>query len=78
MVPYRWASIAGMTIQATAQLGTAAVSKERTEMYMKEVNEELFNPRGLKASIASTDAMRAVLRVPDSWIAPLRPENMVQ
>jgi hypothetical protein len=45
---------------------------------MKEVNEKLFNPRGLKASIASTDAMRAVLRDPEteSVIAPLGPENM--
>jgi len=51
-------------MQATAQLGTAAVSKGRTEMYLKEVNEKFFAPRKLKVTIASRDAVGSILRLP--------------
>ncbi|KUJ11339.1 uncharacterized protein LY89DRAFT_625896, partial [Mollisia scopiformis] len=64
MVPHHWAMIAGNVIQTTANLGTFAVSKGRTELYMREVNEKMFKPRGLKVSIAKTEAIRSVLRVP--------------
>ena len=78
MVPYHWASIAGFAIQTTAQLGTAAVSRGRTEVYMKEVNERLFHSRGLQVRIASSDAMRAVLRIPreEPIVVPLDSETM--
>jgi hypothetical protein len=78
MVPHHWAAIAGFAIQATAQLGTAAVSKGRTEMYMKEANEKFFAPRKLKVAIASRDAVGAVLRLPTDLpiLAPLTRETM--
>ncbi|KAH7354669.1 hypothetical protein BKA65DRAFT_394888 [Rhexocercosporidium sp. MPI-PUGE-AT-0058] len=73
MVPHHWFAFAGMAVQATAKLGTAAVSKGRTELYMREVNKKLFEPRGLKVSIASSLATRKILKVPGSLpkLAPL-------
>ncbi|CZR65850.1 uncharacterized protein PAC_15750 [Phialocephala subalpina] len=78
MVPHHWAQIAGTAIQAGAQLGTVAVSKGRTETYMREVNERLFKLRGMKVRIASTEAMRNVLRIPSGrpLLAPLTVETM--
>jgi hypothetical protein len=77
-VPHHWAKLAGPAIQATAQLGVAIVSKSQRDKYIQEVNEEIFKPRGLKLSIASMDAMRAILRIPETQpiLAPLTPETM--
>ncbi|KAG0648097.1 hypothetical protein D0Z07_5656 [Hyphodiscus hymeniophilus] len=78
MVPHHWAAIAGFAMQTTAQLGTAAVSKGRTEMYMKEANEKFFAPRRLKVAIASRDAVGSVLRLPRDApiLAPLTRETI--
>ncbi|KAI9846930.1 MAG: hypothetical protein M1838_001093 [Thelocarpon superellum] len=77
-VPYHWAMIAGIAIQATAKLGKAAVSKGRTEMYMTKVNTAFFAPRRLQARIASGDAMAAALHLPPSMplLAPLTQQNI--
>lgn len=69
MVPHHWAQLAGLALQGTAKIGIAMVSKGRTEMYMREVNERIFKPRGLKVNIVSTEAMRAILRIPADQIA---------
>jgi len=78
MIPYHWAQLAGGLVQASAKIGVAAVSKGRTEIYMREVNKLLFNPRGLKGSIASSAAMRKILRVPPgvSQLQPLSEETL--
>ena len=78
MVPHHWAAIAGAAIQGTAKLGTYAVSKGRTEAYMSEVNRKMFGPRGLKVSIVSTDATRALLKIPRTQprLAPLTSQTM--
>lgn len=78
MVPHHFAQLAGYVIQGSAKLGTALVSKGRTEMYMQEVNETIFQPRGLKSSLASTEAMRAMLRIPANQptLAPLTAHGM--
>lgn len=78
MVPHHWAQLAGAGIQASAQLGTAIVSKTRTDMYMKAVNEKMFKPRGLRVSITSAGAMRSILCIPDAhpFLAPLTRETM--
>lgn len=57
MVPHHWAALTGNIITTGARIGTAAVSKGRTEMYMSDINKSLFNPRGLKAVIATTEAV---------------------
>lgn len=78
MVPHHWAIVAGHAMQGTAKLGSAAVSMGRTELYMREMNATVFMPRGLKASLVSTNAMRAVLRIPVDRpiLAPLTAETM--
>jgi hypothetical protein len=78
MVPHHWAKLAGLALQGSAKLGTALVSKGRTEIYMREVNETMFKPRGLKVSLASTEAIRAVFRMPANrpTLAPLTAETM--
>ena len=63
MVPVHWFGLAGNLTQLVAKVGKAAVSKGRTEAYMKRTNSELFAPRGLQVRIASTAAMAEVLRV---------------
>jgi hypothetical protein len=78
MVPHHWATIGGFAIQTSAQLGTAAVSKGRTEMYMKEMNEKFFVPRKLKIAIASGEAVGAVVGLPRGGpiLAPVTGETM--
>lgn len=78
MVPHHWPKLAGAGIQTIAQLGTAVVSKSRTDIYVKEANEKIFMPRGLNVCIASSKSMRTILRIPEtqSVIAPRTPETM--
>jgi hypothetical protein len=59
-------------------LGTAAVSKDRTEIYIKEVNKTFLASQGLKFSIASSEALRAILQIPqdEPSMAPLTSETM--
>ncbi|KAL5329580.1 hypothetical protein ACEPPN_003094 [Leptodophora sp. 'Broadleaf-Isolate-01'] len=77
MVPHHWFAIAGMAVQATAKLGTAVVSKGRTELYLREVNKKMFEPRGLKVSIASSLATKEILKVPGTLpkLAPLNDDT---
>lgn len=78
LVPSLWVQLAGGLAQLAAKVGTVAVSKGRSDMYLKEVNEKMFKPRGLKVSIAKTDAMRYTLRIPTSnpILAPLEGGNL--
>ena len=77
-VPYHWAHIAGFAIQAAAQLGTAAVSKGRTEMFLDKANAEFFAPRKLHVQIASSEAVTHVLHMPPGTplVAPLTDETI--
>ncbi|KAL3419044.1 hypothetical protein PVAG01_09265 [Phlyctema vagabunda] len=78
MVPHHIFQLAGGGVQALAKLGTVAVSKSRTDLYMQKVNKEFFVPRGLRATITSRDAMAMSLRLPGSAakLAPLTADNM--
>ncbi|AQZ16932.1 hypothetical protein BZL39_K05300 [Zygosaccharomyces parabailii] len=78
MVPHHWPMLAGLAIQSTAKVCNAVVSKGRTELYMREVNGAVFEPRSLKVSIASTSTMRDTLRVPINLpiLAPLTADTM--
>lgn len=71
MVPHHWAVLVGNILTTSAKLGTAAVSKGRTELFMSEVNKGPFNPRGLKVTLASTDAVMARCRMPQDAPLPL-------
>lgn len=78
MVPSHIAQMVSLGMQVLVKLGTTAVSKSRTDMYMKAVNEEFFAPRGLKAVIADRDAMAMSLGLPEGVgrLAPVTDENM--
>jgi hypothetical protein len=78
MIPHHIATVAGFAMQTTAQLGTVAVGKGRTEMYMKESNEKFFGPRKLKVAIASREAVGAVLGMPKGGpvLAPLTKDTI--
>ncbi|RDW90950.1 hypothetical protein BP5796_02115 [Coleophoma crateriformis] len=78
MVPHHIFILTGMGVQALAKVGAVAVSKSRTAMYMKAVNEEFFAPRGLKASIMQHEALSVTLGLPSDVdvLAPVTAENI--
>ncbi|KAJ8123820.1 hypothetical protein ONZ43_g315 [Nemania bipapillata] len=63
-VPLGSAQTIGLTINAAAQLGTIALSKGATEVYLRKVNKEIFAPRGLKMEIAKLEAMARINGIP--------------
>lgn len=63
-VPLSTTLIAGAAIQAAAKLGTAAISKGRTEMFLREANRTIFVPRGLKAEIGKIEAVVTIAGIP--------------
>ena len=63
-VPLATAQIVGTAVGAAATLTTVAMSKGRTEMYMREANRDIFGPRGLKVEIAKLDALAKVAGIP--------------
>ncbi|KAF5869323.1 uncharacterized protein Bfra_011130 [Botrytis fragariae] len=63
-ISYHWAQLTESGVQIPTHLGSAAVTKSRTDTYMQNANAKLFAPRGLKASIATMEAMAAVLQLP--------------
>jgi hypothetical protein len=78
MVPHHWFQLAGLAVQATAAAGTAAVTKGRTEMYMKKVNQNYFAPRRLRARIASSEEMSLTLGIPldEPLVTPLSTDSV--
>ncbi|KAF4634708.1 hypothetical protein G7Y89_g3394 [Cudoniella acicularis] len=64
MVPHHWTKLAATAIQLSARVGTSIISKGRTEIYLRDANSLFFAPRGLKAQIASGDAVGRVLGIP--------------
>lgn len=64
MVPLATAQIVGNAVSFAAQVGTVAVSKGRTEVYMRQVNKEIFAPRGLKVEIAKLPAIAKMANIP--------------
>ncbi|KAF1995230.1 hypothetical protein P154DRAFT_526513 [Amniculicola lignicola CBS 123094] len=57
IVPLATAQIVGTSISAAAQLGAYGVSKGRSEMFIKEANETLFAPRGLRVDIVKFEVV---------------------
>ncbi|KKP03994.1 hypothetical protein THAR02_03909 [Trichoderma harzianum] len=50
-VPHHWAQAASFGIGMAAGVGTAAVTRIRTQRFLEAVNRDYFGPRGLKVSI---------------------------
>ncbi|RDW58206.1 hypothetical protein BP6252_13617 [Coleophoma cylindrospora] len=78
MVPHHIFILTGIGVQALAKVGAVAVSKSRTAMYMKAVNEQFFAPRGLKASIMQHEALSVTLGLPPDTdvLAPVTAETI--
>ncbi|KZZ92833.1 hypothetical protein AAL_05865 [Moelleriella libera RCEF 2490] len=64
MVPLQTTQIVGGAINAAAKVGTAAISKGRVEMCLREANKAIFGPKGLKAAVAKLDALAVVAKMP--------------
>ena len=60
-VPHHWAQAASAGMGMAAGLGSAAVSITRRKLYLKEVNERYFTPRGLHARIVDDAELRALV-----------------
>ncbi|KAH8113832.1 hypothetical protein DFH11DRAFT_1704716 [Phellopilus nigrolimitatus] len=60
-VPYHWAVLAGAGMQVGAQVGIKVLSKTLTDRYMRRANVEYFAPRGLRARICKTAAVRQLV-----------------
>ena len=78
MVPHHLFQLASLGIQVLAKFGTVAVSKSRTDMYMKAINLDYFAPRGLRVTIVTWDALIVSLRLPYSAqsLAPVSDETI--
>ncbi|KAI1421472.1 hypothetical protein F5Y12DRAFT_706395 [Xylaria sp. FL1777] len=64
VVPLSSTQMAGLALSSAAQIGTVALSKGATEVYLRKVNKEIFAPRGLKMEIAKLEAMARVNKLP--------------
>ena len=63
-VPLATAQIVGNAVSFAAQASTVAVSKGRTELFLREANKDIFAPRGLKVEIAKMDAIAKLANIP--------------
>ncbi|KAJ5691393.1 hypothetical protein N7488_012128 [Penicillium malachiteum] len=57
--------IVGVGMNVAAGLGTVAASKIRTKKYMKKANAEIFEPKGLHATLCKTGEMLAMAGLPN-------------
>lgn len=64
MVPSHTAQIVGTTVELAAQITTGIVSKGATELCLRDMNKELFGPRGLKVQVAQLNAVATITKMP--------------
>ena len=81
LFPLRWI---GSAVSGLANLGSRGVSKSRTDAALRQANQDIFGPRGLKVEIARLDALAHIAKIPilDSQgkinrQAPLFQENLI-
>ncbi|EMC95377.1 hypothetical protein BAUCODRAFT_57983, partial [Baudoinia panamericana UAMH 10762] len=60
-VPIPHARLVGYGVSAAIKVGEGVVSKSRGGMFIKKVNLEFFNPRGLRIELATSKALKAKL-----------------
>lgn len=63
-VPIHTAQIVGGAVNAAANLSTYAMSKGQTEILLRNANETLFAPHGLKLEVARLDAVAKLTGMP--------------
>lgn len=61
LFPIRWL---GATVSRIANLGSQGVSKSRTDSYIRQANQDIFGPRGLKVEITKLDALAYIASLP--------------
>lgn len=64
LVPNHWAQMAGAVTSLGSKVAVHAVSKIRGETFLRRVNSEYFNPRGLSVQMCTTDALVRLGHVP--------------
>jgi hypothetical protein len=64
MVLLATAQIVGGAVKAASIVASHGMGKARSEMFIKEANEKLFVPRGLKANIVKLEVVARVARIP--------------
>lgn len=64
LVPIHTAQIVGGAVNAAANLSTYAMSKGQTEILLRNANETLFAPHGLKLEVARLDAVAKLTGMP--------------
>ncbi|KAL7655583.1 hypothetical protein M752DRAFT_311962 [Aspergillus phoenicis ATCC 13157] len=62
-IPSLEAQLAALGMQVAAELGTITVSKLRTRMFLREANERVFGPVGLRVRVLGTEGLLRVLGV---------------
>lgn len=63
-VPYHWAQLAGAVTSLGSKATVYALSKIRGAMFLRRVNAEYFNPRGLSVQMCTTDALVRLGHIP--------------
>jgi hypothetical protein len=63
-VPSATAQIVGGAVNAAATLTQYGMSKGRSELFIRESNEKLFGPRGLKVNIVKVEVVARVASIP--------------
>ena len=61
LFPLHWL---GSTVSGLANLGSQGVSKSRTDSHIRQANQDIFGPRGLKAEIVKLDALAYIANMP--------------
>ena len=64
MVPLATAQIVGSAVNASTMVAGVAVRKGQTEMLLREVNRDMFNPLGLSVKLTKMEAVAAMARIP--------------
>jgi hypothetical protein len=64
LVPEPTAQIVGTVISAAAQATTYGMSKGLSEKFIRESNDKMFAPRGLKANIVKLEVVAKVANIP--------------
>lgn len=64
MVPLATAQIVGGAVNAAATVTSIAMSKGRSEMYLKEANKKIFAPVGLRAEMCKMEVVAKVAGMP--------------
>ncbi|MCJ1336988.1 hypothetical protein MMC09_002266 [Bachmanniomyces sp. S44760] len=63
-IPLPIIPLAGRGLRAGAQHGTGSMSKPKLEDFIREANERLFTPKGLRVRIASAISVRSRIGLP--------------